>query len=230
MTRSGITDKQLTLPFKGMIDYSLHSYAVGQGNEHIWQAIEQQSNQVGYYLKGVPGCGRTHLAHALADKLSGIYISPQNLTNLDIADANFGKCTVVIDDFHMLKSADEEIFFHLFNAVKSNGKLFICLSRDDLDEINIQMPDLSSRLKLLQREAFLPPDDILLGQIIVKVFSDHDIKLDEAVLNFLVARLPREYEKIQSFCLSCIHETLREKKKLTIPLVTKIFQSEFNLE
>ena len=230
MTKSATTDKQLTLPFKGVIDYSLHSYAVGQGNEHIWQAIEKQSNQVGYYLKGLSGCGKTHLAHALADKLSGIYILPQNLANFDIADINFGTCTVVIDDFQMLKSADEEILFHLFNAVKNNGKLFICLSKDGLEEIDVQTPDLASRLKLLQRESFLPPDNSLMAQIIIKVFSDHDIKLEEAVLKFLLARLPRDYEKIQMFCLNCIHETLREKKKLTIPLVTKIYQAEFNHE
>jgi|AntRauTorckE6833_2_1112554.scaffolds.fasta_scaffold06808_4 chromosomal replication initiation ATPase DnaA len=219
---------QLTLPFKGIVDYSINSYAVGQGNDHIFQAVSAQNASVGFFIQGPKGCGKSHLGHILAHRFQGKYLPIRRLKEIDVADDFFGQESMIIDDFHEVTDVHEELLFHLFNAIRRHQKTFFALSQVNLEHLSLKTLDLISRLKLLNALSFSAPDENLLAQILVKRFSDNEMTIDAAVVEYLMQRLPRDYSMIQRFCSDCMQEALQYKKKITIPFVSKVYQQKFN--
>ena len=56
-----------------------------------------------------------------------------------------------------------------------------------------ELPDLASRLRALPVVALDTPDDALLRAVIVKLFADRQLAVDESLVGFLVNRIERSF-------------------------------------
>jgi chromosomal replication initiation ATPase DnaA len=62
----------------------------------------------------------------------------------------------------------------------------------------VTLPDLASRLKAATVVEIGPPDDLLLGQILVKLFADRQLLADDRVIAFIVPRMERSLAAAQA--------------------------------
>ena len=67
-------------------------------------------------------------------------------------------------------------------------------SETDPAHWNVALPDLASRLKALPVARLDPPDDALLRGVLVKLFADRQLAVEEPVISYLMLRMPRSLD------------------------------------
>ena len=78
------------------------------------------------------------------------------------------------------------------------------------------MPDLASRSKNCLHAEIENPDDELLFAIILKNFSDRQIKIEKKIINFIISRIDRSYRKIDEFIYKVDELILKKKNQLIL--------------
>ena len=87
-----------------------------------------------------------------------------------------------------------------------------------LNKFNFKLPDLISRIRNCLIIGIKNPDDNLIFALLIKYLSDRQINIDKKLIEYIIKRIDRSYEKIFLF----IHEIdkLSLKKGKPINLVT----------
>jgi chromosomal replication initiation ATPase DnaA len=88
---------------------------------------------------------------------------------------------------------NEAALFHTLNLARQQGASLLLTAAHWPPE-GLKVPDLLSRLKALPTAVILPPDDALLRGVLVKLFNDRQLAVDEALISFLVTRMPRSLD------------------------------------
>jgi chromosomal replication initiation ATPase DnaA len=88
-------------------------------------------------------------------------------------------------------------------------------SRHSIADMSFTLPDLRSRLVSLPVISIAPPDDALLRGVLVKHFADRQIAGDEALISYLVARMPRSLGMARDLVARIDAEALTEKAEIT---------------
>jgi chromosomal replication initiation ATPase DnaA len=142
-------------------------------------------------LCGPRGAGKSHLASIWREHADAVDLSVAPGTELD--GTNLGETPVLIEDIDR-QPIDETALFHLFNVVRQHGSTMLITSRLWPAAWPVALPDLRSRLKAATVVEIGEPDDELLAQVIVKLFADRQIAVDDKVVRYLVARMERSFE------------------------------------
>ena len=79
----------------------------------------------------------------------------------------------------------------------------------------VVLPDLQSRLNALPIVTILPPDDGLLRGVLVKLFRDRQIAVDEALISYLVNRMPRSLDMARQLVARIDEAALERKVEVT---------------
>lgn len=146
-------------------------------------------------LAGPVGAGKTHIANVWADKAQAVICDCIDLAqNLD----QFVKLASANGNF-LIEDAgsgviDETAMFHFLNAVKQGEGYCLITSRSWPITWDIKLADLASRLKAVQVFELSEPDDELLRQVMVKLFADRQLSIDEKVIDYCVLRMERSLE------------------------------------
>ncbi len=90
-------------------------------------------------------------------------------------------------------SFDEAALFHLLNLAREERAFLLIAARTAPTTWKITLPDLASRLRALPVVALEAPDDALLRAVIVKLFADRQLAVDENLVNFLANRIERPF-------------------------------------
>ena len=77
------------------------------------------------------------------------------------------------------RTFDETALFHLLNLAREEAAYVLLTARTAPAAWTIRTPDLASRLKALPVVALAPPDDALLRAVLVKLFADRQLGVDE---------------------------------------------------
>ena len=91
-----------------------------------------------------------------------------------------------------------------------------------ISEIKFKLPDLASRAKNCIYAEIENPDDELLFAIILKNFSDRQIKIEKKIINFIISRVDRSYRKIDEFIYKVDELTLKKKKPINFKTIKEI--------
>lgn len=89
--------------------------------------------------------------------------------------------------------ADERVLFHLLNLAREQKMSILMTTRVAPGELKIALPDLRSRLRAVPRVEIGPPDDAILGAVLVKHFADRQLSIDPSVVSYLLVRLDRSF-------------------------------------
>ena len=89
---------------------------------------------------------------------------------------------------------------------------------------NVALPDLASRLQALPVAQLDPPDDVLLRGVLVKLFADRQLAIDEQVISYMMLRMPRSLDAARGLVAEIDHLALEEKAAVTRPLVARVMQ------
>lgn len=200
-------------------------------NQQIIHALRQQLTENGepfIYLWGTPGVGCSHLLQASCHYAEGlgfqsIYLPLDEMAQYgpEVLDGMDNLPLVVIDQIQAVcgDPAWEEALFHLFNRLRSkNNKLLIAADNAPAG-LNIQLPDLSSRLNWGVTYQVQALEDE--GKIEALQLRAHrrGLNLSNEVARFILRRGSRDNNELFQLLDELDRVSLAEQRKLTIPFI-----------
>lgn len=139
-------------------------------------------------LAGPTGSGKSHLAAIWAQRAGARAVAAGDPEPLTIAAAS--RAPVLFEDADRAGMADATLF-HLINAAREHGSTLLMTARSFPAAWPVALPDLTSRLKAATVVEIGEPDEDLLVQVMVKLFADRQIAVDDRIIVWLVARMER---------------------------------------
>ena len=210
---------QYNLNFSNNISYTKDNYLVSECNRSAFDFLFQNKNKNNFiYLFGPNKSGKTHLSSIWCEKNKCLKLE---VKKFKIENLYKLKKNILIDD--IFKDIDEEKIFHLINHCKLNNLKILMTSNILPKNYKFIIEDLSSRIKSFYFIEIYKPDDYLISNLIVKLFSDRQIKVKNyEVVNYLALRIDRSFENL-NFIINKIDEhSLSYKREITIPLIKEI--------
>ena len=212
---------QLLLDFDHNIEFNEHDYFVSRSNYLAFNLIQNWPKWERKILNisGDTFSGKTHLAKIFQYKSNALYLGHSDI-NEDVFKKIKLNESIVIDDFEKIKN--ENLLYSLFNLIYQDNKYLLILSNRTISKINYNLDDLNSRAKNCIFAQLENPDDNLIFAIIVKSFSDRQIKLEKKLLEFIIKRIERSYGKIYEFIYKVDELSLKKKKPINLKTIKEI--------
>ena len=71
-----------------------------------------------------------------------------------------------------------------------------------------------------------PPDDDLLGAILVKLFADRQVRVGTDVIRFLVTHMERSFDAARRLVADLDAAALAARRRITVPLARRVLARE----
>ena len=123
-------------------------------------------------------------------------------------------------------SLAEEPLFHLVNATSHKACSLLIVSRP-VAGLGWQLADLKSRLRSINLVGLDRPDDALLRRLLEKYFADRQLAVAGQVLDYMVSRMERSFQALQTIAAAMDRRSLATQRSLTLPLAREIM-TEFS--
>lgn len=171
-------------------------------------------------LYGEKKSGKTFLLNIFKKKHNFLYLDntiefEKNFENL------FCEEKLIIDNILI----DEHKMFSLINHFKLHNKYLIISSRTPLTSHDINLKDLSSRLKEFYLLEIKNPSDDLVYSLIIKYFSDNQVIIRKELIENIVKKIDRSYLRINDFLYKLNNLSIIKKKKIDYKLINEVFDS-----
>lgn len=174
---------------------------------------------------GPPGSGKTHLAEVFRQKSGSAMIKGSLLRTDAVPDLlKSGAMVVELEPAGL----DERALFHTLNYAVQNGGHVLLTSVTPLTRLEVNLPDLGSRLRAIPDVRILLPDDALLRGVLVKQFADRQLMVSESVVAYLTQRIPRSLEFARTIVSEIDRQALAERAEVTRPFVARILEGFTN--
>ena len=212
---------QLLLELDYRINFNEHDFFLSRSNSNAFNLIDRWPdwNKKILNISGEKFSGKSHLANIFKLKSKAFLISGESIDNTIFKSLKLYE-SIIIDDFEDCKK--EEILYSIFNLVDQDNKYMLINSLKPIKEIKFTLPDLVSRLKNCLYAEIENPDDELLFAIILKNFSDRQIKIEKKIINFIISRIDRSYRKIDEFIYKIDELSLKKKKPINLKTIKEI--------
>jgi chromosomal replication initiation ATPase DnaA len=215
--------RQLALALAYADNFSREDFLVGPPNAAALTLVEQWPdwpNRV-MVLVGPEGAGKSHLAAIWAEN-SGARFAAARALQVDTIPSSLATGALVIEDVTELP--DERALFHLLNLAREEGAYILITARTAPASWNIALRDLASRLKALPVVTLASPDDALLRAVLVKLFADRQLAVDETLINYVGTRIERSFAAARAAVDLLDREALRLKRRLTRALAVELIR------
>jgi chromosomal replication initiation ATPase DnaA len=116
---------------------------------------------------------------------------------------------------------DEEALFHAWNEAQASRKPLLMIADFPPPQWRIALPDLRSRLAATPEIAIGQPDDVLIGDLIVKLLGDRGIALPPELPPFLVPRIERSFVAVQGVVDALDRASLSHHRRMTIAMAKR---------
>ncbi len=141
-------------------------------------------------LVGPPGSGKSHLAEVWRRNANAATISSIAAGSVDELRPG---AALVVEDLPG-EALDEKALFHLLNHAREVKAHVLLTAREHPQNWGIELPDLASRLNALPIAMIGLADDALLRGVLLKLFADRQISVDESLLSYMISHMPRSLE------------------------------------
>jgi DnaA family protein len=183
------------------------------------------------FLSGPQGSGKSHLLNALCHSarhagMAAFYIALKRLPE-EAAAGLEGLQTldlVCVDDLDYVAGNPvwEQALFRCFNEIRDAGGRLLVSSSQPLSSLQIQLPDLASRLAWGVRQNLQPPDDAGKLEVLQQRARTLRIEVPLDVQNYLL----RHGRRDMAFLLNALERlkdsAFADKRKITVPLAREI--------
>jgi len=149
-------------------------------------------------------------------------LSPRMLDSAEVPIA-LATGALVLDNLAE-DSFEEAALFHLLNLAREERAYVLITARTAPAGWRIGVADLASRLRALPVVALNAPDDALLRAVIVKLFADRQLAVDESLVGFLTNRIERSFAAAREAVRVLDGEALRLKRPVTRALAGDLFR------
>ena len=172
---------------------------------------------------GPAGSGKSHLAAIWAERAGARIVAASALDRGEVAKA-LATGALVLEDLSPGR-VEEPALFHLLNLAGEEGAYVLLTSRRRLDGPGFALADLTSRLRAVPATTLAPPDDALIAAVLVKLFADRQLEIDEDVIAYLVPRIERSLAAARAVVERLDKAALSRGRAVTRPLAADMLRS-----
>ena len=214
---------QTLLKFELKQNFAYDDFFVSKCNYFPFSLIESwpnwEKNIINIY--GEKFSGKSHLSEIFKKKHKAIIIKNDEVNNEFFNKIRFHE-NIILDNLEYVN--DQNILYSIFNFVEQFNKYLIINSIDPISSVNFSLPDLKSRIKNCIFAKIDKPDDDMIFALILKHFSDRQIKIEKKIIEYITKRIERSYGKILDFIYKVDQFSLINKKPIDYKSIKKILE------
>jgi chromosomal replication initiation ATPase DnaA len=202
---------QLILPIEPASRMTRDDFIVAPGNMHALTFLDAWPDWAApaAALHGPSASGKTHLARIWAARANAALIDARELRTPVAGAAVVENCDSVTDAAH------EPAMF----AMLERGTPLLLTGRGAPAAWPVGLPDLASRFKALVAFELGSADEALLMALAVKLFTDRQVQVPEAVVTELVQQLERSPAALRDFIARADATALSRQKPINLQLI-----------
>lgn len=234
-------------------NYTFKTFVSGSSNKFALAAAEAVTKDLAttfnpLFIYGGPGLGKTHLIHAIGNKLIEdnpdikiIYVTSEEFTNEVIESIRSGNASamnkfrekyrtidvLMIDDVQFIigKESTQEEFFHTFNTLYSANKQIILTSDKPPKEMVTLEERIRSRFEWgLMTEIGTPTYETRMAILRQKVEAE-SMKLDDEILDYIATYIKSNIRELEGALNKLLAIARLEKTDITLDLAKKELQN-----
>ncbi len=215
--------RQQLLNFEFNKSFNKNDFFVSDSNFYVYNLLlswpKWEKRMLNIY--GERYSGKTHLIKIFLQKNKGLILDPSKLKNYDFGEIRFNE-NIIIENIE--ECLEEDLFYSLIDTIEKYNKFLIITSNKSIEELNIKLKDLKSRLKNCLFAEIGKPDDMLIQALITKNLADLQINIDSKLVDFISKRITRSYAKIKEFVCTIDEISLKKKKSINLKIIKEILE------
>ncbi len=173
-------------------------------------------------LAGPEGSGKSHLAAIWAQTVGARLVAGRALEETTVPLA-FATGAVVVEDI-VAGAVDERALFHLLNLAREDEAFVLLTTRAMAAGRTFSIRDLRSRFQAVPTVAISPPDDALLRAVLLKLFGDRQLAVDESVIGYVATRIERSFAAARAVVARLDEAAMRAQRPLTRSLAAEVLR------
>lgn len=216
--------KQLALELPHAESFRRDDFLPNPSNEAALALVESWPDWPAPFaaIAGPAGSGKSHLAAIWAERSGARIADASALGNGDVQRA-LVTGALVVEDFSITK-VDQTALFHLLNLARETSAYVLFTMNSRLDLEGAAIADLASRLRVIPVLQLTPPDDALIAAVLVKLFADRQMSIDEDTIAFLLPRMERSLASAKSVVKRLDGASLSRGRRITRMLASEVFR------
>ncbi len=219
-----LAPRQLALALDHAVSFAREDFLGGPSNAAALAMIERWPDwpECAMLLVGPEGAGKSHLAAIWAQTSGARLVAARALDSVNLP-AGLATGALVVEDLAAGRF-DERALFHLLNLVREEAASLLITARVPPTALAIELRDLASRFSALPVVQIAAPDDALLRAVIVKLFADRQLAVEESLVAYLMTRIERSFAAARAAVEQLDREALRQKRPVTRVLAGELFR------
>ncbi len=226
-----MTTPQLPLGLKFPAHQRFDEYVAGENAAAIAALVKSLADPVApwVFLAGAEGSGKTHLLIAACQQdparrvqyLPLASLGPQaEAALMSLEDFDL----VCLDDVHAVAGhrGAEIALFDVFNRGRAQRATLVFAARRAPATLPFELPDLASRLSSSTQFLLKPLADDERRRVLKARATQRGFELDDAVLDFLFRRYPRDLGALLELLDRLDRESLAQQRRVTVPFLRRI--------
>ena len=214
---------QLPLPFNYEPGYDACDFIPAESNRDALIWLESRWPEQRLALFGPAGCGKSHLVHMWAQRMSAVVLAGQTMTSLDSVPE---RGSLALDDADTI--TDELLLLHLLNTARDRGLCLLLSGHAAPSRWPVGLPDLSSRLRAITAVEIRQPGDDLLRALLMRLLADRQLAVAQSVQEWLLLHLPRSPSALREAVFRLDRASLTFRSAITKPLAARVLaESDF---
>ncbi len=222
---------QLALPLGIQAEQTFDAFHVSGDNSiavaSVQALVQGRSDETQIFVWGGDAVGKSHLLTAACHAASELgqriaYLAGEHLNESD-ALLGVESCDLLcLDDVQQINGDSEEALFHAMNRCRESGTRVLISANAEIDDINIELADLKTRLQWGPSFQILALHDEALHHALEQLLMARDLEWAEDVVPYMLKRFPRDVGALRRTVLKLDEASMQAKRRVTIPLLKTV--------
>ena len=212
---------QEIIRFNNEQNFKDDDFYVSKSNKHIFDLLNEWPRWEKNFLNisGKRLSGKSHLVSIFLNKFNGIKFKAKFFNNDNLKQIKLHQ-NIVVEDLD--KEIDEKLFYSLFNIIDQDNKYLIVTTIDPIVNLKFELDDLNSRSKNFLLQNIEKPDDELIFALLLKNLSDRQISLEKKLIDYIIKKIDRSYDKIFDFIYKVDEISLKKKRPIDLKIIKEV--------
>lgn len=182
-------------------------------------------------IYGPEGCGKSHLANVFANKVANLTHYPYRIPFLNASAVTMENFRTLFAEHNCLvieelnEHINEEALFHLYNLYRDEGGNILFTGGIAPARLNLELPDLRSRLNIVPAVEIKEPDDEILSALLVKLFADRQIIPSPELITYLLNNMQRSYAFARKLVAEIDNTSLSRKRAVSVTIAREAIEA-----
>jgi chromosomal replication initiation ATPase DnaA len=218
--------RQLALALEHAVSFAREDFLEGPANGAALALVDRWPDWPDRVVAvvGPAGSGKSHLASIWAATAGARFLASRALADTH-PPAALATGALVLEDV-CEEGLNERALFHLLNLAREEGAFLLLTARTAPTSWKVAIRDLASRLRAIPTVTLAAPDDALLRALMVKMWADRQIDVDQSVIKYVINHIERSFAAARTVVERLDQEALRQRRPVTRALAAEMLREE----